>query len=109
MDSNKMPGRIEGFLYLFTINTNSKQQTRVLLLSLLLPLLPAACGSPNTPLDAKTLRAIDSISTAQINLARTELDSLCQQQRVAEMPRLLDSIRQIRMREIQEKLKNVPR
>ena len=72
-------------------------------------LLFAACGSPNTPLDADTRRVIDSISTYQINLARTELDTLCQRQRVAEMPRLVDSIKQIRLREIEEKLKTVPR
>jgi len=72
-------------------------------------LLFTACGSPNTPLDAGTRRVIDSISTYQINLARTELDTLCQRQRVAEMPLLVDSIKQIRLREIEEKLKTVPR
>jgi len=72
-------------------------------------LLFTSCGSPNTPLDAETRRVIDSISTYQINLARTELDTLCQRQRMTEMPRLVDSIRQIRLREIEEKLKTVPR
>lgn len=68
----------------------------------------AACNNPNTPLDAATRNAIDSISSAQINLARVELDSLCEQRRRTELPRLVDSIKQKRLREIQEQLKSVP-
>ena len=72
-------------------------------------LLLTACSSPNTPLDAETRRAIDSISAYQINLARTELDTLCKQLRISETPRLVDSIKQIRLREIEKQLKTVPR
>lgn len=75
---------------------------------LLLPLL-SACGSPNTPLDADTRQAIDSISQAQINIARQELDTLCQQRRLTDLPRMVDSIKQHRLREIQEQLKTVPK
>lgn len=75
----------------------------------LLLLLFTGCDSPNTPLDAETRRAIDSISNAQINLARAELDTLCGQRRIAEMPLLVDSIKKIRLREIEAQLKTVPR
>ncbi|MCA0235803.1 MAG: hypothetical protein LCH81_05425 [Bacteroidetes bacterium] len=67
------------------------------------------CGSSETPLDAKTREAIDSLSTAEIRLLRVELDSQCQMARVTQMPQLVDSIKQVRLREIQEQLKTVPR
>ena len=76
---------------------------------LLLLLLASACGSPNTPLDADTRQAIDSISLAQINIARSEMDTLCSQRRLTELPRLVDSIKQHRLQEIQEQLKTVPK
>lgn len=69
----------------------------------------AGCGNSETPLDAKTREAIDSLSTAEIRLLRVELDSQCQMARVTEMPHLVDSIKQVRLREIQEQLKTVPR
>ncbi|MCE7922336.1 MAG: hypothetical protein DYG98_04715 [Haliscomenobacteraceae bacterium CHB4] len=77
-------------------------------LLLLLPLF-SACGSQNKPLDADTRQAIDSISQVQINIARQELDTLCQQRRLTELPRMIDSIKQHRLREIQEQLKTVPK
>lgn len=77
-------------------------------LLLLLPLL-TACGNPDTPIDADSRQAIDSISSSQISLARMELDSLCQQRRATELPRLVDSIKQVRLREIQEQMKTVPK
>ncbi|MBL7781496.1 MAG: hypothetical protein JNM22_09800 [Saprospiraceae bacterium] len=69
----------------------------------------SGCGSSETPLDAKTREAIDSLSTAQIRVLRVELDSQCQMARVTQMPHLVDSIKQVRLREIQEQLKTVPR
>lgn len=86
----------------------SRHSVRDSLLLLLLPLF-SACGGSGTPLDADTRQAIDSISTAQINLARKELDTLCQQRRAREMPHLVDSIKQKRLHEIQEQLKTVPK
>jgi hypothetical protein len=76
---------------------------------LLLLLLLTACGDSNAPLDARTRQAIDSISSAEIALARRELDTLCQQSRLTELPRLVDSIKQHRLREIEEQLKTIPR
>lgn len=76
---------------------------------LLLPLLLfTACGSPDTPLDADTRQVIDSISTAQINIARNASDSLCKQRRLTELPHLVDSIKRHRIQEIQEQLKTIP-
>jgi hypothetical protein len=74
----------------------------------LLPLM-AACGSPDTPLDADTRKRIDSIATEHIRLARNEMDSLCQQSRSGKLPGLVDSIRQIRLQEIEQQLKTIPR
>lgn len=72
-------------------------------------LLLTACGGPNTPLDAGTRQAIDSIAAAEIRQARMEIDSLCGVERRTVLPRLVDSIKQKRMREIREQLKTVPK
>jgi hypothetical protein len=71
-------------------------------------LLFAACDATNKPLDAETRQVIDSISTAQIRQARLELDSVCLSQRTTVLPYLIDSIKQKRLKEIEEKLKTVP-
>ena len=69
----------------------------------------SACGNPNTPLDAGTRQAIDSIAAAETRKTRVEIDSLCNIDRSSVLPRLVDSIKQIRLREIQEQLKAVPK
>lgn len=79
-----------------------------LLLPLLLPLF-TACGGGNAPLDADTRMRIDSIAAARTRLAQRELDSLCAAQRIALMPQLVDSIKQVRLKEIEEQMKTVPR
>ncbi len=75
----------------------------------LLPLAFCSCGSPNTPLDADTRQHIDSAATEQIRLATFELDTHCTHIRYAGMQKLVDSIKQVRVREIEEQLKAVPR
>lgn len=80
----------------------------LLLLLLLLPLFHS-CDNQNIPLDAATRRAIDSIASEQIRVARTELDTLCQQRHVTELPLLVDSIKQARLRKIEAQLKTVPK
>lgn len=83
-----------------------------ILLRFILPLLcfcAIACGSSNTPLDAGTRQAIDSISSLQIRQARVELDTQCAARRRTELPRLVDSIKNERIREIQQQLRTVPR
>ncbi len=68
-----------------------------------------ACGGPDAPLDADTRQRIDSSAAAQIRQIRISLDSLCQAQRSAQLPVLMDSIRRVRLREIEEKLRTIPR
>lgn len=75
----------------------------------LLPFVFFSCGSPNTPLDADTRQRIDSAATEQIRIARSRLDSQCTFTRYHGMHKLVDSIKQVRMREIEEQLKTVPR
>ncbi len=68
-----------------------------------------ACGSPSTPLDANTRMRIDSIANAQIAKAQVEHDSLCKAAEITQLPHLVDSIKKIRLREIEEQLKTVPK
>ncbi|GAB4493634.1 MAG: hypothetical protein OHK0019_18010 [Saprospiraceae bacterium] len=68
-----------------------------------------ACSRSERPLDADTRQAIDSISSVQISLARKEMDSLCQQRRLTELPRIVDSIKQKRLQEIERQLKTIPK
>ena len=76
---------------------------------LTLVLWAAACGSPNTPLDADTRYRIDSTATEQIRQLNYELDTLCVYLRYHDMDRLVDSFKQVRKRQIEEQLRNVPR
>lgn len=68
-----------------------------------------ACGNTNTPLDSDSRIRIDSIANAQIAKAQIEHDSLCKAAQTTQLPHLIDSIKQIRLREIEEQLKTVPR
>ncbi len=68
-----------------------------------------ACGAQETPLDADTRTRIDSISNAQIAQAQVEHDSLCRAAKITQLPLLVDSIKKIRLREIEEQLKTVPK
>lgn len=67
----------------------------------------AACEGSSAPMDAETRQAIDSIATAQISTLRVQLDTQCAQRHRTELPLLIDSIRQKRLKEINEKLKGV--
>jgi hypothetical protein len=76
----------------------------------LLLVLPAlSCGGGQKPIDGKTRLLIDSITAVAISAARTEVDSLCLNDRQARLPYLVDSIRQQRQREIDKKLEGIPR
>jgi hypothetical protein len=76
---------------------------------LLLTALFAPACTTDPPLDADTRQQIDSVSFARIRDLRREMDSLCKEERTARLPQLIDSIRQQRVREIQEQLKTVPK
>lgn len=67
-----------------------------------------ACGGPEAPLDAGTRQRIDSIAAARIRDLRVVLDSQCQAERTVQLPVLMDSIRRVRLREIEEKLRSIP-
>jgi hypothetical protein len=69
----------------------------------------AACGGANTPLDADTRQQIDSLANEGITRTRLEVDSLCQQAQHTQLPHLVDSIKKIRLREIEEQLRTVPK
>ena len=79
------------------------------LLPIAIALCLLACGSQNTPLDADTRIRIDSTANAQIAKAQVEHDSLCKIAQITILPHLVDSIKKIRMREIEEQLKTVPK
>lgn len=79
------------------------------LCSVLLSLAFASCGSADKPLDADTRQMIDSLVAVRTREVRTEMDTLCARSRVAELPRLVDSIKQVRKREIEQALKTVPK
>ena len=79
------------------------------LLFFLLALTATGCDPDARPLDAEDRLFIDSVSAAQIRTARLEIDSLCREAQKTELPRLIDSLRRERLREIQEKMKTIPR
>jgi hypothetical protein len=68
-----------------------------------------ACGSQSTPIDADTRTRIDSIANAQIAKAQLEHDSLCKAARITQLPLLVDSIKKVRLHEIEEQLKTIPK
>ncbi len=69
----------------------------------------AGCGGANRPLDADTRQRIDSITYAHINFARREMDSMCTVQQNQAIRPLIDSIKQVRLQEIEEQLKTIPK
>lgn len=73
------------------------------------PFVFHGCGSGNTPMDAETRITIDSIVTAQNAMVRKEIDSLCIVYEKNMLPHLIDSIKKVRLREIEEQLKTVPK
>lgn len=71
--------------------------------------LLGACNGANAPLDADTRATIDSTANAQIGKARVVLDSLCVVTERAQMAHLIDSIKKVRLQEIEKQLKSVPK
>ena len=65
--------------------------------------------SSNAPLDGETRALIDSTATAQISKTRLELDSLCTAFEKRELPKVVDSIKKIRLLEIEKQLKTIPK
>jgi hypothetical protein len=67
-----------------------------------------ACGDISKPIEASTRRKIDSIATAEIQKIRLKTDSFYQEARKTTMSQVIDSIKQVRLREIDEQLKSIP-
>lgn len=80
---------------------------RIVCFFFLLMLYAVACNAPQKPIDAETRHRIDSTITAQTRLAQLEIDSFCATQRKVAMPYLVDSIKRVRQREIEEKLRAI--
>jgi len=89
-------------------NRKYKYSMRYLLYGSFIAAALSACGG-EAPIDADTRATIDSTATSQISLARQELDSLCTAAEKTELPQLVDSIKKVRLREIEEQLKNIIR
>lgn len=68
-----------------------------------------ACGGTETPIDANTRQTIDSLSTAAIRQLRMEMDSQCHLAQTTQIPHLVDSIKQVRLREIEAQLRTIPK
>ena len=69
----------------------------------------SACDLGSAPIDAETRARIDSLSTARIAQAQLQYDSICRAAMKNELPRLVDSIKKVRLEEIREQLKTVPK
>ena len=83
---------------------------RLPLLLLVPSLLGTACeNASQKPLDGKSRQIVDSLTAEGIRFARREMDSLCVLERQNRMPKVIDSLKQIRLREIEEKMRTVPR
>lgn len=67
-----------------------------------------SCGG-EAPIDAETRMEIDSTVAAQSNYARKELDSLCVVYEKTLLPQMIDSIKKVRLKEIERQLKTVPK
>lgn len=78
-------------------------------LAILLFFCAGACRNPDKPLDADTRRIIDSLFSEENRRVRAEMDTLCLKSRSTVLPHLVDSIRQVRLSEIEKQLKTVPK
>jgi hypothetical protein len=100
--------RFSSTFYNFFPPTIKLRQVKLLLLSAIVLCL-LDCGSQSTPLDADTRTRIDSTANAQIAKAQVEHDSLCKAAQITQLPHLVDSIKKVRLHEIEEQLKTVPK
>ncbi len=77
---------------------------------LIIILFLSACGEgPQKPVDGKTRQVIDSIVGVEQRKMHAELDSICRLQHRTVLPALVDSIKKIRLKEIEEQMKTVPK
>jgi hypothetical protein len=69
----------------------------------------SSCDNVNAPLDANTRQKIDSSVVAQNKLILKEVDSLCKVQHTTVLPQLVDSIKKVRVKEIEKQLESIPK
>ncbi len=72
-------------------------------------LLCSACDPVAAPLDADTRLRIDTTVQAINRKAQLEIDSQCKQAQLTVLPKLIDSIKQVRKREIEAQLRSIPK
>jgi hypothetical protein len=75
----------------------------------LIIILFVSCGESNVPLDAEARRMVDSLASAEIGVERRTIDSLCKEQHTHVLPVLVDSIKKVRVEQIKEQLKSIPK
>ncbi|MEY3243001.1 MAG: hypothetical protein RIR11_4440 [Bacteroidota bacterium] len=75
----------------------------------LIIILSASCGDNNVPLDADARRTVDSLASAEIGVERRTIDSLCKEQHTHVLPLLIDSIKKVRLEQIQKQLNSIPK
>jgi hypothetical protein len=68
-----------------------------------------ACEYANRPLDADERRLVDSLAAAGISMQRYLIDSTCKVEQTTVVPHLIDSIKKVRQREIDEQIKAIPK
>ncbi len=68
-----------------------------------------SCGDNNVPLDAEARRTVDSLASAEIGIQRRTIDSLCKEQHTHTLPLLIDSIKKVRLEQIQKQLSTIPK
>lgn len=67
------------------------------------------CDQSKVPLDAESRRMVDSLSAAYIGNERRAIDSFCKAQNTTVLPQIIDSIKQVRKKQIEEQLKAIPK
>jgi hypothetical protein len=75
--------------------------------NLLLGLL--SCDATSAPLDADSRLRIDTTVVAINRKTQLEIDNTCKLAHNTELPRLIDSIKQVRKREIEAQLRSIPK
>ncbi|MBU6341169.1 MAG: hypothetical protein KGS48_06705 [Bacteroidetes bacterium] len=69
----------------------------------------SACAGSEPPLDADARLRIDTTVLAINRKVQAEIDSNCKRALQTELPRLVDSIMQLRRREIDAQLRSIPK
>jgi hypothetical protein len=69
----------------------------------------SSCDASSAPLDADSRLRIDTTVVAINRKTQLEIDTACKRARNTELPRLIDSIKQVRKKEIESQLRSIPK